>query len=110
MNLVFPSERGIPLRQAHVRERWLAMLNAAGLPPCRVHDLRHTFATVMHDGGEDLLAVQRSLGHSKLSITSNLYVGRVPQRSAPGHSQIRSGSYWYELMARSWREVPPWLQ
>ncbi len=78
MDLAFPSDRGTPLRQAHVRERWIAMLDAAGLPRCRMHDLRHTFATIMLDSGDDLVAVQRSLGHSKVSITADLYVGRVP--------------------------------
>ena len=65
MDLVFPSDRGTLLRQAHVRERWIAMLKAAGLPRCRMHDLRHTFATIMLDGGEDLVTVQRSLGHAR---------------------------------------------
>ena len=79
MDLVFPFYRGTPLRQAHVRERWIAMLHAAG-PPTLPYapTFRHTFATTMLDGGEDLIAVQRSLGHSKVSITADLYVGRVP--------------------------------
>jgi integrase len=38
----------------------------------------------MLDNGEDLVAVQRSLGHSRVNITADLYVGRVPiaQRKA----------------------------
>jgi integrase len=40
-----------------------------------MHDLRHTFATIMLNGGEDLVAVQRFLGHGKVSFTADLYVG-----------------------------------
>lgn len=93
MDLVFPFDRGTPLRQAHVRERWIAMLDAAGLPRCRMHDLRYTFATIMLDGGEDLVAVQRSLAHSKVSITADLYTGRIP------NAQRRAVLRYGELLA-----------
>ena len=43
-----------------------------------MHDLRRTFATVMLDAGEDLIAVQRTLGHSRVNMTADLYTGRIP--------------------------------
>jgi integrase len=62
-----------------VRVFWIALLKSAGLPEkVRMHYLRHTFATLMLDHGEDLIAVQRTLGHSRSTITADLYVGRVP--------------------------------
>ncbi|MFN0072268.1 MAG: tyrosine-type recombinase/integrase [Chloroflexota bacterium] len=95
MDLVFPSDRGTFVRQAHVRERWIAMLDDSGLPRLRMHDLRHTFATIMLDGGEDLVAVQRSLGHSKVSITADLYTGRIPnaqRRAVLRYGEMLSGT------------------
>jgi site-specific recombinase XerD len=77
--LVFPSSRGAPLREPHVRAAWRAMLKRAGLPEeTGMHDVRHTFATIMLDNGEDLVAARRSLGHSRVNVTADLYVGRVP--------------------------------
>ena len=33
----------------------------------------------MADEGEDLVVIQRTLGHAKSSITADLYVGRIPK-------------------------------
>jgi integrase len=78
-DLVFPNRYGGPLRETHVNAKWKAMLAAAGLPDIRMHDLRHTKGTVMVDEGEELLVVQRTLGHARQSITADTYVGRVPK-------------------------------
>ena len=44
-----------------------------------MHDLRHSKGTVMANEGEDLVVIQRTLGHAKSSITADLYVGKVPK-------------------------------
>jgi integrase len=77
-DLVFPSGDGRPLNETTVWEAWTSVLKQAGLPHVRMHDLRHSFATIALDNGEDLLAVSRSLGHARIAITSDLYAGRVP--------------------------------
>lgn len=40
----------------------------------RLHDLRHTAATLMFDNGADPTVVQHALGHSKIGTTMNIYV------------------------------------
>lgn len=40
---------------------------------CRMHDLRHTFATMLYDAHVDVKAAQYYLGHSDLKITLDLY-------------------------------------
>jgi integrase len=76
--------------------RKVALLKRAGLPDeARMHDLRHTFATIMLDNGEDLVAVQRSLGHSRVNITADLYVGRVPtaqKKAVERYGELLRGS------------------
>ena len=78
-DLVFPNTRGGPLAENHVLVTWHRALKAAGLPRIRIHDLRHTKGTLMIDEGEELVVVQRTLGHARQSITADLYVGKVPK-------------------------------
>lgn len=47
---------------------------ANNLPLCRFHDLRHTFAVLQLEHGTDLDTLKRLLGHSKISITSDIYL------------------------------------
>jgi site-specific recombinase XerD len=45
----------------------------AGLPPIRLHDLRHGAASLMLAAGVDLKVVQETLGHSSVVLTANTY-------------------------------------
>ncbi|MFT4213865.1 MAG: tyrosine-type recombinase/integrase [Microbacterium sp.] len=42
---------------------------AIGRPDLRMHDLRHTFATILFDAGASAPDVQATLGHSSLQVT-----------------------------------------
>ena len=46
---------------------------AAGVPPIRLHDLRHTSATLALAAGVHPKVVQERLGHSSISITLDTY-------------------------------------
>ena len=43
------------------------------LPAIRLHDLRHTWATLALQAGEHPKVVQERLGHAKVSITLDVY-------------------------------------
>lgn len=43
-----------------------------------VLDLRHTKGTHLADEGEDVVVIQRTLGHARSRTTADLYIGRVP--------------------------------
>jgi integrase len=49
------------------------MLRDAGVPHMRLHDLRHTFASMALDAGVDLKTVSNALGHSTISTTADVY-------------------------------------
>jgi integrase len=52
------------------------LVDAAGVPRIRLHDVRHTYATLSLDAGVDLKIVSDRIGHSDTSITSKVYVHR----------------------------------
>ena len=68
--LVWATQSGKMLDPGNVR-RWHARtLKAAGLPPTiRLHDLRHTAATLAVTAGESVLYVQAQLGHANVRTT-----------------------------------------
>ncbi|MCW5887594.1 MAG: site-specific integrase [Anaerolineales bacterium] len=76
--LIFPSVVGTPLNPPNVVREFRSLLKRAGLPKIRFHDLRHTAASLMLNNGVDVLVVSRRLGHSKASITLDVYGHLIP--------------------------------
>jgi len=76
---VFLSQQGAPLDQAHFYNRvWRKLLAKAGLRYIRIHDLRHTFASLLIQNGESLAYVKEQLGHGSIQITVDTYGHLVP--------------------------------
>jgi len=73
-NYVFHCANGKPLAASSVRKQYKKLICEHGLRYVRMHDLRHTFATILlyQDGG-NLSGVSRTLGHSSISVTLDVY-------------------------------------
>jgi integrase len=71
--LVFTREDGRHLRPEYVTRHFLKLARDAGLPPIRLHDLRHTNASLALAAGVELKVVSERLGHSTTTITADLY-------------------------------------
>jgi integrase len=72
---LFDAPQGGPLRESNWKRSvgWTAATAAAGVPGFRVHDLRHTAASVWLAAGADPKVVQRILGHATAAMTMDLY-------------------------------------
>jgi integrase len=80
-DLVFTMPQGGPLREPKFAGRDLKpAARAAGLPAAlRVHDLRHTCASLLIREGASIKAVQHHLGHRSASITVDRYGHLFPE-------------------------------
>ena len=75
-DLVFQSPRRQPLRTGNFAKRvWRPAVAECRLDGFRVHDLRHTAASLMISSGASVKAVQRALGHASAAITLDVYAG-----------------------------------
>ena len=59
-------------------KRFKDVVKEIGLPKERFHDLRHSFAVVSLESGDDIKTVQANLGHATASFTLDVY-GHVSQ-------------------------------
>jgi integrase len=76
---VFTDPHGSPVKPSHVTHRFTAAVRASGLPPVRLHDLRHGAATLALAAGVDLKTVQAMLGHSTIVTTADIYPSVLPE-------------------------------
>ena len=70
---VFPSPNGGPISPDSVRHMLHRVLERAGIPRVRFHDLRHTFATIALQNGVDIKTVSGMLGHFSAGFTLDTY-------------------------------------
>jgi integrase len=77
--LVFPAPEGGYLRLENFRRRaWTPATIAAGVAPLRLHDLRHTCASLAIAAGADVKVLQRMLGHASAALTLDRYGHLMP--------------------------------
>ncbi len=81
---VFTTKKGTPLEPRNVNRSFVALLDNAGLRRIRLHDLRHTCATLLLVQGVAPRVVMDTLGHSAIAVTMNTYSHVMPvmQREA----------------------------
>ena len=75
---VFTDPSGGAVDPAVVTRRFHRLRQELGLPRIRLHDLRHTSATLGLESGESLKEVSARLGHAALSVTADLYTEVTP--------------------------------
>jgi integrase len=53
--------------------RWRTVIGEIGRPTLRVHDLRHTYASLARRAGADLRLLQKMMGHASITVTAHIY-------------------------------------
>jgi integrase len=71
---VFTHEDGEPLSPSFLTHQFNDLVEGTGLPPVRLHDLRHGAATLMLLAGEELKTIADQLGHSSVVLTADTYL------------------------------------
>ncbi len=81
---VFTRADGQPVHPHALSQAFERLQRAAGVPAIRLHDLRHTHATLMLEHGVPLKVVSERLGHSTPAFTMAVYQHVLPgmQRDA----------------------------
>jgi len=93
--LVFTDVHGKPLKPHTVSRAWRRVVAAKKLPAVTFHALRHTHASVLINAGVDILTISRRLGHSKASVTLDVYghlIGGADEAAANAVGSLLGGT------------------
>ena len=77
-DFVFAQANGRPLDRRSDWEHWRALLTSAGVRQVRLHDGRHTAATLLLTAGVHPRVVMELLGHSQMRTTTDVYSHVMP--------------------------------
>ena len=90
-DLLFPSEAGTVLNPENLYRRYfLPVLEHAGLRRIRFHDLRHTFGSLLIQGGSSVVYVKEQMGHHSIQVTVDTYGHLVPGANVSCVDQLDS--------------------
>ena len=78
-DLVFCQENGAPIDPRSDHRAWRSLLAEAGVRPARLHDARHTAATLLLQQGVPARVAMEILGHSQISLTLGTYSHVAPE-------------------------------
>jgi len=95
-DLVFSTVEGKPLRPNTVSRAWTMLAARAGVKVIRLHDARHTHASLMLKQGVHPKIVQERLGHTSIQITLDTYSHVAPglqEAAAEGFDKLVSPKY-----------------
>ena len=79
---VFAKPDGSPLHPDHYSQAFERLISKMGLPRIRLHDMRHTHATLLLKAGVPIKVVSERLGHASVAFTMQVYQHVLPGMQA----------------------------
>ena len=98
-----PTSPELPMNPGTAYRRLKTLLEEAGLPSIRFHDLRHTFATHALTSGVDAKTLAGILGHTNASFTLDTYTHVTPDMREAAGGIV--GGFMEDLFGK---ELKPW--
>jgi integrase len=77
-DLVFTAAHGGPIHPDNLDRDFKRLVKLAGVKPIRIHDCRHSYATLALSTGEHVKVVSDTLGHTDISMTLQTYAHVIP--------------------------------
>ena len=99
-DLVFSDLKGKPLLPDTVTHAWIKLVRRTGLRGIRLHDARHTHASLMLKQGVHPKIVQERLGHASIQITLDTY-----SHVAPGLQEAAAAGFDKMVLPKREREA-----
>jgi integrase len=92
---VFTTPMGTPVDPRNDFREFRKLLARAGLPPVRLHDLRHMAASLLLAQHVPARVVMEILGHSQIALTMNTYSHVAPEVSREAADRM-ARALWYD--------------
>lgn len=100
-DLVFAREDGTPVHPDYFSQTFDRTVRRLGLPKIRLHDLRHTHATLGLAAGVDAKVMSDRLGHATSAFTQDIYMHAIPAKEEAAAEQIAGLVFGAESDERS---------
>jgi integrase len=88
--LVFTRPDGSPIHPDLITDWFRRLARGAGLPPIRLHDVRHSYATAALAAGIPAKVISERLGHATIAITLDVYSHVIPGMDAQAANAVAS--------------------
>jgi len=88
LDLVFAREDGTPVHPDYFSQTFDRTVKRLKLPKIRLHDLRHTHATLGLAAGVDAKTMSDRLGHATSAFTQDIYMHAIPAKEEAAADQI----------------------
>jgi integrase len=79
---------GRPIHPDTITRRFNKLVDRAGVPVIRLHDVRHTYATLSLDAGVDPKIVSDRIGHANMAYTLQIYTHRSTGRDRAAAERV----------------------